>query len=225
MEAVVNFFSTVIEIPRTVGNLIFPTTKELYSEKFRAFSIQNNLTEFKFEDFEQITYIDSGSYGVCFRGYHKGRKQFLAMKYFGYTKAKPDQSWIEDEFYQDFELNELTVTAKLYGYFNDTENGTVAGYHHLNGVVEKVHKQTWLVKVSECLKKDIMTSIVDDRHLESFTEYDASLIFANLLHCVKEIHARQVLHRDLKPENVMFTLHGTSQQSNFFVKSRTYLLI
>ena len=206
MDVILKFFSTVTEIPRTVGNLMFPV-KELYTEKFKAFSIQNNLIEFKFEDFEKIDYVDSGAYGICFRGYHKPLKQYFAMKFFGYTKARPDQAWIEDEFYQDFELNELTVTAKLYGYFNDTERGNVAGHRFSKGVIEKTHKHPWLVKVSECLKKDIMTALMDDRQI--FTEYDASILFTNLLHCVKEIHTRKVLHRDLKPENVMFTLHGT----------------
>ena len=68
-------------------------------------------------------------------------------------------------------------------------------------VYGKKYKGRYLIKVSECLEKDVMNTLMDNVR---FGQKAASTVFRNLISALLEVHNDNLIHRDLKPENFMF---------------------
>lgn len=132
----------------------------------------------------------------------------VAMKFFGLKGCqRPSPRTIEEEILTDWKMNDIKSTATCYGYIIDSYEGYAAGItrpdlrcqgHFTSG---KDYKGRYLVKVSECLEKDVMGLLMDDI---KFTHRAASTVFRNLIHALKLCHDVELIHRDLKPENFMF---------------------
>jgi calcium-dependent protein kinase len=145
----------------------------------------------------------------------------VAMKFFGYIeKGKPDISFIEREIIVDAELRDLECTCKLIGYSFDSYDGYNA---HIirKKITGKPFKGRFLVKVSECLERDLIDTIV---RTNSFSEQTASTVCRNITLALKEVHDAGVIHRDLKLDNIMFIQEVDSVRAahvdadNFHVK-------
>jgi serine/threonine protein kinase len=72
-----------------------------------------------------------------------------------------------------------------------------------------MHKDAYLIKISECLKRDLIDSVTSDRI--QFSEQKASTAFKYLVEGLKELHDSGEVHRDLKLDNLMFT-HALSKE-------------
>jgi len=87
----------------------------------------------------------------------------------------------------------------LLGYFFDSYEGHARHVVRKDSdivVTGKCIKGRYLVKVSECLKEDVMTCLL--RGDTKFGERDASTLFRNFIVALKECHDLAILHRDLK---------------------------
>ena len=133
------------------------------------------------------------------------------MKVFGMVGCnRPDTETIESEIIADWELNHLACVPQLHGFLVDSSEGYVKDVlryrpeimpyppHLVKG---KKHRNPYLVKVSDCLEKDVMNTLTQE-HV-SFNQRSASTVFRNLIIAVKELHDNNFIHRDLKPENFM----------------------
>ena len=118
--------------------------------------------------------------------------------------AKPVARVIEDEILKDWELNKLDCVAKLVGYMVDSYEGFLKDLPRLRKdimprpphlVWGKRHKGRYLVKVSECLEKDIMNTLIEN---VKFGQRAASTVFRNLTLSLKDVHDAQIVHKDLK---------------------------
>ena len=154
-----------------------------------------------------------GGWGSVFKFVRESDGLPVAMKFFGMIGcAKPVPQVIEEEIRKDMDLNRLNSVAKLLGYVIDSYEGYAQEYRrerkdiisrppHL--VWGKKFKGRYLVKVSECLEKDIMNTLIMEN--VKFGQRGASTVFRNLILSLKEIHDARIIHKDLKPENFIFS--------------------
>jgi len=166
---------------------------------------------FKPSDFEIIEHVADGGYGSVFKARCKVGKlsgKLVALKFFGYVDNRPSSDYIENnEIICDWELNQLSCTPKVFGYFFDTKSGLVADYVRENPDDEsapctgKKWPGAYPVKVSQCLEKDILSALQGRVY---FSERDASIVFRNIIEAIDEIHKAGIIHRDLNPQNIMF---------------------
>ena len=127
---------------------------------------------------------------------------------------------IENEIIKDLELNNLKCVAKLVGYIIDSYDGYAANKKryrtdmmpyppHL--IVGKKFKGRYLIKVSECLEKDVMNTLIDS---VKFGQKAASTVFRNFISALEEVHKANMIHRDLKPENCMFVNNSINNSND-----------
>ena len=94
---------------------------------FRDFVAANGVREFHWEDFSNVRFLCSGSYGTCYEAtMNNGTK--VALKFFGYTVGDPMAKLreIEKEVELDWAFNDLGCTAKCHGYMIDSREGYVS---------------------------------------------------------------------------------------------------
>jgi len=95
---------------------------------FREFVATNGVREFYWEDFSNVRFLCSGTYGTCYEAtmMNDGRK--VALKFFGYAAGDPMAKLreIEKEVELDWVFNDLGCTAKCYGFMIDSSEGYVS---------------------------------------------------------------------------------------------------
>ena len=173
--------------------------------------LSSGIPELKIEDFQYIGHAADGGWGSVFKYQRKDDGSLVALKFFGmYGTARPMGREIENEILKDNALNHLSCSAKLHGYIVDSYTGYVAEKKRLRKEIVqapphliwgKRYKGRYLVKVSECLEKDVMNTLIDN---VKFGQKAASTVFRNLIVGLSEVHRDNMIHRDLKPENFMF---------------------
>jgi len=158
------------------------------------------------EDFEYVSHAADGGWGSVFKYRRKLDGSLVAMKFFGMTgTAKPIGKAIESEILKDWELNSLSCVPSLLGYIVDSYEGYAADKRRFRKelmpypphlIFGKKYKGRYLIKVSECLEKDVMNTLIENVR---FGQKAASIVFRNLIQSLDECHRGGVLHRDLKP--------------------------
>lgn len=173
--------------------------------------LAKGIPELNIDDFEFFEHAADGGWGSVFKYRRKSDNKLVALKFFGMNgTARPNSRDIEDEICKDNELNHLECCAKLYGYIVDSYSGLVADKKRFRKEIVqrpphliwgKRYRGRYPIKVSECLEKDVMNTLIDN---VKFGQKAASTVFRNLIVALNEIHNDNIVHRDLKPENFMF---------------------
>ena len=150
-----------------------------------VFLYTNSIPELKYEDFEFLQHAADGGCGSVFKYRRIADGQLVAMKFFGMKGcSRPSPRAIEEEIQLDWKLNNITSTASCYGYVIDSYEGYTSSKlrpdlrYPGQFIRGKEYQGRYLVKVSECLEKDVMGLLMDD---VNFTLRAASTVFRNLI--------------------------------------------
>jgi len=111
--------------------------------QFREFVAANGVREFHWEDFSNVRFLCSGSYGTCYEAtMSDGTK--VALKFFGYTGNDPMSKLraIEEEVELDWKFNHIGCTAKCYGYMIDSNEGYVSHIPRIPGAAPQLPGDT-----------------------------------------------------------------------------------
>ena len=183
--------------------------------------LSKDIPQLSIHDYEYISHAADGGWGSVFKYRCKLDGKLVALKFFGMNgTARPMGKEIENEILKDMDLNHLECCAKLYGYIVDSYTGYVAEKkRYRKEIVQapphliwgKRYKGRYLVKVSECLEKDVMNTLIDNAR---FGQKAASTVFRNLILGLSEIHRDNMVHRDLKPENFMFVNNNIDRNTD-----------
>jgi serine/threonine protein kinase len=76
-----------------------------------------------FDAFELGEYMQEGGWGKVYSATRKSDGRKVAMKFFGYTKARPDVSEINREIGLMIKLDRVQGVCQLVGIFQDTAEG------------------------------------------------------------------------------------------------------
>ena len=176
--------------------------EEEFKKRQEDFSIQDAIDEFIlrknlfvlkregeiFDDYEvDDKVLGEGTYGVCFRAKDKVSGEEVAIKRIPREKIRN---------YQRF-LNEITALKAL-------------DHPNIIKLFEIYEDEDDVYLVQElCRGGELFDYIVNQEFL---SEYQAALIFEQILYSVMYCHKNAIAHRDLKPENYMF--HSNEEGSN-----------
>lgn len=143
-----------------------------------------------------------GSYGIVVDAVRLSDGKEFVMKLFGYTKNKPDISYILREIDNLQVLNSVPGVAHIETIFNDSVDG------YISKTVPKLYKRIYPIIVMERLKGgELFERILSkDSQNESFSETDAALIFKTFITALDQIHTeKNMINIDLKSENLVFS--------------------
>ncbi|CAH2250061.1 eukaryotic translation initiation factor 2 alpha kinase 2 L homeolog isoform X1 [Pelobates cultripes] len=158
------------------------------------------------DDFDSITKLDSGSFGMVFKARHIVDKKFYAIK----------QIMLKDEK----SVSEVKTLA-------DLEHQNIVRYYHswISEVCysdwscsstersETGSTKTWLfIKMELCDNGTLKTWIRDMKTIEKNRSLE---IFRQIVDGVAYIHSKKQIHRDIKPANILFAEEGKIKIADF----------
>jgi len=146
------------------------------------------------EDYLKIEKIGEGTYGVVYKGRHKGTGQIVAMK-----KIRLES---EEEGVPSTAVREISLLKEL---------------QHPNVVrlLDVLMQESRLYLIFEFLSMDLK------KYLDSIPsgQYMDTMLVKSYLHQILEgivfCHCRRVLHRDLKPQNLLIDTNGVIKLADF----------
>lgn len=95
-----------------------------YSTSFKFnMSIATSSRRVNVDDFTLGDFMQEGGWGKVFAATRNRDGKKVAMKFFGYTKAKPDVSEINREIGLMIKLDRVHGVCQLVGIFDDTPTG------------------------------------------------------------------------------------------------------
>lgn len=204
--------------------------EERVSEEFKQFALDNGMPLLHFDEFEVLEFLCSGAFGACYKAKRRSNGEVVALKFFGYASRNPVasrevQRAIETEIEVDWRFNKFASTAKCFGYMIDSYEGNVKDVQrlpaekdtafrtgHCRFHIGKIHKCRTVVKVSECLRAEVLDYLLT---INNINEKEVSRIFKNFVEGLSLIHSANYIHRDLKPENIMFNESGELRLIDF----------
>ena len=143
-------------------------------------------------DYDLVSYLQEGGMGKVYMGQCKLTGQKVAMKFFGYTVAKPSMSDIEAEIeVMDF-LNGTCGIINFFGIFLDDP----AGY-----IENKNYRHAYPVIVMELVEGGELSQRICNQ--ASVTEKYLAKVFMKVATILVELGKRRIIHRDIKLENIM----------------------
>ena len=93
----------------------------------------------------QLNRSSQGSYGVVVDAIRKSDGKNFVMKFFGYTKNKPDISWILREIDNLRALDAIEGVAQIEATFTDSADG------YISKMIPKIYKKKYPIIVMEKL--------------------------------------------------------------------------
>ena len=159
------------------------------------------ITSNGFSIYPQVSENRKGSYGVVVDAVRLSDGKEFVMKFFGYTKQKPDVAYILREVDNLQMLRSESGVAHIETVFNDTIEGIISQ------TIPKLHRRIYPVIVMEKLKGgELFESILSKQDQgDKFSEYDAAIIFKTFITALDKIHTeKNMIVVDLKSENLVF---------------------
>lgn len=145
-------------------------------------------------DFDKVSNLGKGAYGLVFRVKYKANGKEFAMKVI--SKQTISNLRMIDQLKNEFnilrKLNHENI-IKLNGYFEDDRN-----IYFILELADDDHLYARLNKV------------------EKFTEVEAAKILFQMFKAVNHLHTQDppIIHRDIKPENILF-VNGVLKLADF----------
>jgi serine/threonine protein kinase len=142
-----------------------------------------------------------GSYGYVVDARRLSDGKEFVMKFFGYTKQKPDIAYILREIDNLQILKTLTGVAHIETIFNDSIEG------YISRAIPKLHRRVYPIIVMEKLHGgELFETILSKQdHGEKFSEHEAAIIFKTFITALEKIHnEKNMIVVDLKSENLVF---------------------
>lgn len=168
-------------------------------------SLNNNrvvITIDGFYIYPQVSENRKGSYGVVVDAVRISDRKEFVMKFFGYTKQKPDISYILRE------IDNLQILKNSPGvaHIETVLNDNIEGY--ISQTIPKLHRRVYPVIVMEKLcGNELFESILAKQdHDDKFSEFEAAIIFKTFILALDKIHnEKNMIIVDLKSENLVFS--------------------
>ncbi|RKP15385.1 kinase-like domain-containing protein [Piptocephalis cylindrospora] len=144
------------------------------------------------DDYERLSKVGEGTYGVVYKAKDKKTGQVVALK-----KIRFDE---EDEGIPSTALREVSMLKEL------KDSSIVQLLDH---VFSGDHMYLVFEFVDVDLKRYIETSP------EQITPHQVSSIMHQLFQGITYCHSRAILHRDLKPQNILINAKGEAKLADF----------
>lgn len=149
----------------------------------------------KIEDFLLGRYVHAGGYGTVYSGTRKKDNKEVALKFFGYTKKKPDIGEIQKEIKLMIDLEGVEGACQYLGVLMDSPEGYAP-----NKNPDFMH--TYPVIVMELLGCDLFIYL---EKRETISPTFLAKAFRSTMLALRGIHSRGFLHRDLKIDNIVMS--------------------
>jgi hypothetical protein len=170
------------------------------------------------EEFDELSIIAIGSYGIVCKAMNKKNKEIFAIKKIPIEKRFEEKALKETEILPKFKSEFIVRLESAWiednyirvGDYKSTENSSLKPSPELF----KAEKTLLLhIQMELCSKtlKDLINQLNNELNQKAFEVmtplgyYIASELMIEILESVDYLHKQNVIHRDLKPTNILIT--------------------